>query len=68
MKDEEKPLDFDNDDEPLDFEDEEFIDDKREDELYNTITEDGSSVDPADDAKHRSRPENSDPIEVDEKE
>ncbi|MEQ1275598.1 hypothetical protein ABLT60_16370, partial [Acinetobacter ursingii] len=31
----------------MDFEDEEFIDDKKEDELYNAITKDGSSVDPA---------------------
>ncbi len=49
MIDEEKPLNFEDDDEPLDFEDEEFIDDKKEDEMYNSITKDGSSVDPADD-------------------
>ncbi|MCF4336451.1 hypothetical protein L1X32_19925 [Acinetobacter baumannii] len=37
MIDEEKPLNFEDDDEPLDFEDEEFIDDKKEDEMYNSI-------------------------------
>ncbi|MGM7370021.1 hypothetical protein ACOI3T_07070, partial [Acinetobacter baumannii] len=38
MIDEEKPLNFEDDDEPLDFEDEEFIDEKKEDEMYNSIT------------------------------
>jgi len=66
MIDEEKPLDFEDDSEPQDFEDEEFIDDKKEDEMYNTITKDGSSVDPADDGVHHIRPEDGDPIEVEE--
>lgn len=64
MKDEEKPLNFNDDNEPLEFDDEEFIDDKKEDELYNAITKDGSSVDPADDATRHTRPEDGDPIEV----
>ncbi|QJB48805.1 hypothetical protein HGD77_08835 [Acinetobacter sp. NEB149] len=64
MIDEEKPLNFDNDSEPQDFEDEEFIDDKKEDEMYNAITKDGSSVDPADDGTRHIRPEDGDPIEV----
>lgn len=63
---EERPLNFEDDEQPLNFEDEEFIDDKKEDELYNTITKDGSSVDPADDAKQHRRPENGEPIEIDE--
>jgi len=50
----------------LDFEDEEFIDDKKEDELYNAITKDGSSVDPAEDGERHIRPEDGDPIEVEE--
>ncbi|WP_180044459.1 hypothetical protein [Acinetobacter sp. YH16039] len=66
MIDEEKPLDFDDDNEPQDFEDEEFIDDKKEDEMYNAITKDGSSVDPADDETRHIRPEDGDPIEVEE--
>ena len=66
MIDEEKPLNFDDDEEPLDFADEEFIDDKKEDELYNSITKDGSSVDPADDGEHHIRPEDGDPIEIEE--
>ena len=66
MIDEEKPLNFEDDDEPLDFEDEEFIDDKKEDEMYNSITKDGSSVDPADDGTRHIRPEDGDPIEIDE--
>jgi hypothetical protein len=64
MIDEEKPLNFDDDSEPQDFEDEEFIDDKKEDEMYNAITKDGSSVDPADDGTRHIRPEDGDPIEV----
>lgn len=48
------------------FEDEEFIDDKKEDEMYNSITKDGSSVDPADDGTRHIRPEDGDPIEIDE--
>lgn len=64
MIDEEKPLDFEDDDEPLDLEDEEFINDKKEDEMYNTITKDGSSVDPGDDGTCHIRPEDGDPIEV----
>ena len=64
MIDEEKPLNFDNDSEPQDFEDEEFIDDKKEDEMYNAITKDGSSVDPADDGTRHILPEDGDPIEV----
>lgn len=44
--------------------DEEFTDDKKEDERYNTITENGSSVDPAEDAKPHTRPQNGDPIEI----
>ncbi|ENU41923.1 hypothetical protein F985_02810 [Acinetobacter seifertii] len=55
MIDEEKPLNFEDDEEPLDFEDEEFIDDKKEDEMYNSITKDGSSVDPADDGTRHGR-------------
>ncbi|WP_202723120.1 hypothetical protein [Acinetobacter baumannii] len=66
MIDEEKPLNFEDDDEPLDFEDEEFIDDKKEDEMYNSITKDGSSVHPADDGTRHIRPEDGDPIEIDE--
>jgi hypothetical protein len=66
MKDEEKPLDFDDDNEPLDLEDEEFIDTKKEDEMYNAITKDGSSVDPADDGVRHIRPEDGDPIEIEE--
>lgn len=66
MIDEEKPLNFEDDDEPLDFEDEEFIDDKKEDEMYNSITKDSSSVDPADDGTRHIRPEDGDPIEIDE--
>ena len=66
MKDEEKPLDFDDDNEPLYLEDEEFINDKKEDEMYNTITKDGSSVDPADDGTRHIRPEDGDPIEIEE--
>ena len=42
---------------PLNFEDEEFMDDKKEDDLYNSITKDGSSVDPADDGERHIRPE-----------
>ena len=38
MIDQNKPLNFQDDDEPMDFEDEEFMDDKIEDELYNSIT------------------------------
>ncbi|MEQ1298983.1 hypothetical protein ABLT94_13995 [Acinetobacter soli] len=64
MIDEEKPLDFDDDSEPHDFEDEEYLDDKKENELYNTITKDGSSVDPADDGERHQRPEDGDPIEI----
>ena len=63
MIDDEKPLDFDDDEEPLDLEDEEFIDDKKEDEMYITITKDGSSADPADDEGHPNRPEDGDLIE-----
>jgi len=37
MKDEEKPLNFNDDNEPLEFDDEEFIDDKKEDELYKEV-------------------------------
>jgi len=66
MIDEEQPLNFDDDNEPLDFEDEEFIDDKKEDELYNAITKDGSSVDPAEYGERHIRPEDGDPIEVEE--
>ncbi|WP_417631024.1 hypothetical protein [Acinetobacter baumannii] len=66
MIDEEKPLNFEDDDEPLDFEDEEFIDDKKEDEMYNSINKDDSSVDPADDGTRHIRPEDGDPIEIDE--
>ncbi|MFW1761494.1 hypothetical protein [Acinetobacter calcoaceticus] len=64
MIDEEKPLNFDDDEGALDFADEEFIDDKKEDELYNSITKDGSSVDPADDGERHIRPEDGDPIEI----
>ena len=64
MIDQNKPLNFEDDDEPLDFEDEEFIDDKKEDELYNSITKDGSSVDPADDGERQIRPKDGDPIEI----
>ena len=64
MKDDEKPLNFDDDNEPLDFEDEEFTDDKKEDEMYNPITKDGSSVDPADDRTRHHRTEDGDPLEV----
>lgn len=64
MKDDEKPLNFDDDNEPLDFEDEEFTDDKKEDEMYNPITKDGSSVGPADDGTRHLRPEDGDPLEV----
>ncbi len=39
---------------------------KKEDELYNSITKDGSSVDPADDGERHIRPEDGDPIEVEE--
>lgn len=66
MIDENKPLNFDDDDEPLDLDDEEFIDGKREDEMYNSITKYGSSVDPADDGERHIRPEDGDPIEVEE--
>lgn len=66
MINEEKPLNFDDDSEPQDFEDEEFIDDKKEDEMYNAITKDGSSVDPADDGTCHIRPEDGDPIEIEE--
>lgn len=66
MIDEEKPLNFEDDEEPMDFDDEEFIDDKKEDELYNIITDDGSSVDPAEDAGNRTRPSEGDPIEIEE--
>ena len=34
--------------------------------MYNTITKDGSSVDPADDGTRHIRPEDGDPIEVEE--
>ena len=64
MKDDEKPLNFEDDNEPLDFEDEEFTDDKKEDEMYNPITKDGSSVDQADHGKSNLRPEDGDPLEV----
>lgn len=64
MIDEEKPLNFEDDNQRLDFEDEEFIDDKKEDERYNVITENGSSIDPAEDGKPHTRPENGDPIEI----
>lgn len=40
------------------------MDDKKEDELYNSITKDGSSVDPADDGERYIRPEDGDPIEI----
>ena len=50
----------------MDFEDEEFMDDKKEDELYNSITQDGSSVDPADDGERHIRPKDGDPIEIEE--
>ena len=43
-----------------------FIDNKKEDELYNPITKDGSSVDPADDGERHIRPEDGDPIELEE--
>jgi len=66
MIDEEKPLNFDDDNVPQDFEDEEFIDDQKEDEMYNAITKDGSSVDPADDGTRHIRPEDGDPIEIEE--
>lgn len=66
MIDQNKPLNFQDDDEPLAFEDEEFMDDKKEDELYNSITKDGSSVDPADDGERHIRPKDGDPIEIDE--
>ena len=66
MIDEEKPLDFEEDNQPLDLEDEEFIDVKKEDEMYNAITKDGSSVDPADDGVRHIRPEDGDPIEIEE--
>ena len=49
-----------------DFEVEEFMDDKKEDELYNSITKDGSSVDPADDGERHIRPKDGDPIEIEE--
>lgn len=38
----------------------------KEDELYNSITKDGSSVDPADDGERHIRPEDGDPIEIEE--
>ena len=66
MIDEEKPLDFEEDNQPLDLEDEEFIDVKKEDEMYNAITKDGSSVDPAEDGTLHVRPEDGDHVEVDE--
>ena len=66
MIDQNKPLNFQDDDESMDFEDEEFMDDKKEDELYNSITKDGSSVDPADDGERHIRPKDGDPIEIDE--
>lgn len=66
MIDEEKPLNFDDDNVPQDFEDEEFIDDQKEDEMYNAITKDGSSVDPADDGTRHIRSEDGDPIEIEE--
>ena len=40
--------------------------DKKEDELYNSITKDGSSVDPADDGERHIRPKDGDPIEIEE--
>lgn len=64
MIDENKPLDFNNDEEPLDLEDEEFIDNKKENELYNSIPKDGSSVDPAEDVTKHILPEDGEPIEV----
>lgn len=66
MIDEEKPLDFEDDNQPLDLEDEEFIDVKKEDEMYNAITKNGSSVDPAEDGTPHVRPEDGDPVEVEE--
>lgn len=66
MIDQNKPLNFQDDDESMDFEDEEFMDDKKEDELYNSITKDGSSVDPADDGERHIRPKDGDPIEIEE--
>ena len=66
MIDQNKPLNFQDDDESMDFEDEEFMDDKKEDELYNSITKDGSSVDPADDGERHIHPKDGDPIEIEE--
>ena len=66
MIDEEKPLDFEDDNQPLDLEDEEFIDVKKEDEMYNAITKDVSSVDSAEDGTPHVRPEDGDPVEVEE--
>lgn len=34
--------------------------------MYNAITKDGSSVDPADDGTRHIRPEDGDPIEIEE--
>ncbi len=48
------------------FEDEEFIDDKKEDEMYNAITKDGSRLILRMMGTCHIRPEDGDPIEIEE--